>query len=1127
MARNISGNRLLLQSKVALMKVPSPGCFVSSLGNIYLNQYDELASWIFSEKQVYRALFNLPFPTSFQDWKVSVNISPDIPFENILNWSYVFLKRYSGQINDFIQISSSLDSAYNQEKKEECFEIINSIEKKYGLSYWSLKRRISLLQHFEGLEAQKKYANSIKDTANADGVVKYIAHYISYRSEDAVSPFAFINRYKAWRNDENLSEIAKSYLLYHVVAELPTKESEISNLLLIESGNTVFDHYEAFVVAAQSASVWLPQCNRSLGKLCSTLAKSIKDSRLLRIAMQSGEIVGTELAPGSGSLLVYKQFCQGDYPSAHNTATKLITEGTDDSLTWLLAALSKPDSEAPAFPILRQLNTLAGGDDSPNAAAQIARRIWALQGSSFSNCLKLCLQIESAPEPIPAENIGIRSLLPGLDNSHPFQWRWADGISDRAWLPGYVSQIDCDSPVSESEGHWRTLLRYYSAGDYANALTEAVTLSSSRHFYYRRLGIRFITASQLKLGLIKEAIETAAELFSKDKSVSVLLPVESIIESLPQGMRESLSGMLSQVILCDIYAGKKGFESHHIRRFAYEDFLSKQGILKPSDSLALMTPENKSQYIHFLQNVCVESVMDSSIVFNSSAEVAEERFAVCRLLAEIDPDNIERYQSEMKEIALRLVVKKRLREIEQSKIYVDVKSVKIVAKKELEESYSRYISFLRNGLSLEEKDFFSAVSASTSIEDFQKVLSGSIPQNERAALLENIYEYLRDEYVSSSQHGLDGYLSVRVRHGTLAGQIRGTLELEKLLTKRDAKTNLYKDNTVWPERLGVQNLKRKDAIISAFNTFSTSIDALIDEISKVWIQVKKDPEGVGLIDFTLSPQEIALLSADITEDTSLDEFIDETLQYFSRNRLESSLAEIRKRLQDEVKPQIRALLLDLQKTIEEILPDSDAADLRTAIGHALTNINITLDRIIEWFRIRATEKEEPFSIEEAISICRATRPDFQPKLSMPDNVRNYKIHGNLTSFVDMLFLVFENVVKHADTKRVPMASISAQLSEDTLIIEIRNPIGEQVATESNCARVAEIMSEVRKQAFSTSVKKEGGTGFYKLNKILHHDFCLPGADISPNLNFGFEDKTEFFVRIEIPVMRGENENINS
>jgi hypothetical protein len=470
----------------------------------------------------------------------------------------------------------------------------------------------------------------------------------------------------------------------------------------------------------------------------------------------------------------------------------------------------------------------------------------------------------------------------------------------------------------------------------------------------------------------------------------------------------------------------------------------------------------------------------------------------------------------------KLTLSKRMREVEQSKIHVDTASVKNVARDTLKESFSRYMAFIRTGLSPEEKTRLRDTRQRVAQGDVEALLSGAFPRNEMTSLLETIVVSLRDEFVSSSQHGLDGYLSVRVRHGTLAGQLRGPLEAENLVTLRDAKSGTYKPNTFWPKELRIVGTELDTGLQKALSEFTSGFDALIDEMKSSWLQIKKTPDAPGLINFVLLRPEVDFLSTVIQDDMSFDAFLDYVFEYFFTDKLEPSLKAIRHALQTSAKPRVNEMLLALQSNVEQALTEGGAWQLRAAIGRARTQFQIILARITEWFRLSKAEMlREPFHIEEAVNIVtasiQAACPDFQARVNSSMELDGFRISGNLPSFVDLLFLVFENAVRHSQLRPAPTVDVSVSLSDDILHIRVENALGVGVPSPEATATIAKIREDLHSNVFSQSVTTEGGTGFFKMQKILHHDFSAASGARKPTLDFGVSDDSRFFVHMTIPI----------
>lgn len=1115
----ISPQRALLSAKVALLRDPTPGNLYDIRAQIPSSLYSEFITWVLGQSgSVGKALTN-GFPTSVAQWRPSFSAPKAIKVRDELYWAELVIVQYAHRLKEFVACSVALDKAFLLENEPECQRLLDLIERDFGVSYWLIKRRIAFLQHFQGLEAQKRYSQTLKDCESDQNAIRYIAHFVSNRAEFTVSPFTFKTTYNHKLHGLAIPEWLKAYLRFHLLSQDPSTSENLAGLLSVECHGTIIDYYEAFVSMSRIAALTPAEFRARTLSACNNLLRSgLVDIRLSRLAAHCGGVVDSSLEPSADDLDADSLFCQGEYAVGFEKgigAIKLSDNSSSTFVTTALCAAGCGDIKASPAVIASLKTIIAGGDGTVDAAFTLARISWALQGSPISNVLAAILEIESTAHPLPGSDVSVSALLPGMGGLHPIQGRWARGSSfpqldlARTKFPSIAFGLDA--------AHWSSAMAAIEKLQYVEALEQSHKLTGSPHPFYRRFAARAVPHCLLMLDRIDEAVESAANSYVDDQSVFELLPINEIVDGLDLESKKRISGSPAHVVVCDMYANRMGPQSHYVRQFAYEDFLAAHNISKPTQLKVGADDANIRKLIYILKNVCVESVMDTSIAFHSSVEVAEERIEVCRQLVALDGKNSEEYQEEIRGIVQRLTIRKRLREIERSKIYVDIDSIKNAARRDLGEGFSRYISFITNGLSSEDQEFFDSVKEKTARGDIGTLLSTTVPRNERTALLETIYLRLRDEFVSSSQHGLDGYLSVRIRHGTLAGQLRSPLDNESLLTLRDAKTNLYKTNQAWLSRLDVESPGEQSGVSAAFNNFSKKFDALIEELLRDWIQVKKSSTDRGLIDFNLLSAEIGLLSASINASTTLDQFIDQTLEYFFRERLEISLSVIRKKLQEDAKPRIHNLLIELQTEIEAAAPSRDTSSLRVAVGRASTSVHLILDRIIDWFRLPAAEKNEPFSIDEAISICKAIRPDFQPRLTMSPELGEFRIKGNLHSFVDIMYLAFDNIVKHAGTPAVPAAEVDVKLAENALVVSISNAVGAQVANDSTREKVGAILAAVKKQPFSTSVTKEGGTGFHKLQKILHHDFCPPNRKVDPSLEFGFVGRDLFRVEIRIPV----------
>ena len=219
------------------------------------------------------------------------------------------------------------------------------------------------------------------------------------------------------------------------------------------------------------------------------------------------------------------------------------------------------------------------------------------------------------------------------------------------------------------------------------------------------------------------------------------------------------------------------------RRIAYDEFLIANGVERPSNLIVDKFPRKK--LIYFLANVCIPEIMDISFyAFPTSRSLDEERINVCLLLSQIDPENSEIYNDEIKNLTKILSIEDGLRDVDRSRVHVNIDAIASWAHTELGEQYQRYKDLLRVGVGFSSTDDFdSAVRQFNEGDENAAQDYLDYPDDEGDHLLLEMVGVLETEYLTNPNHGLDAYLSMRVRHGSLAGRLRGPLEDGKLISR--------------------------------------------------------------------------------------------------------------------------------------------------------------------------------------------------------------------------------------------------------------------------------------------------------------------------------------------------------
>ncbi|WP_157054900.1 hypothetical protein [Salidesulfovibrio brasiliensis] len=780
-------------------------------------------------------------------------------------------------------------------------EILTSIENQFGVSFWLVKTKISFLQHTRGLEAQKEYTKHIVERGCRNGFLAFSSHEYSISIEPAASIGNFAERMER-AISQNYPSCFKTFWSYHLLLSLHLTQQQINEMLRMESSGAVIDLYETLISTGQ-ISLNLEyfdlatEINRILTKL------NISDGRTGIINWLATD----SLPPTISHHKATRLFFEGDYDQAHETA---ILELKDNPASIDLidiaarsAAICKKDivkSESPLSTIISGLMKVIlysdpdriDGKNLLKFALSFAPAGWA----SFV-CSLLLRQLSNKPNSdisgllplsiISCNEVGLFSAKYMITSGHKNKYyQLFKKTHNEDFLDCYFGTCklgECKK-LPSLEAKYICLINKIINEKYDEAIRiaeEFLTKNNSNQNsfdYYRIKGLRAKAFALFTNGNLIECTEFITNTLASEYNLLDLFPVKSLVESFDKQLLNDNAANISISIVHDIYHKEVDQKLEHLRRYSYLDFLEAHKIKRPSQLREIENNFDKKELIYFLQFLCVEQNMD--LAFSGSEQVAKERAAVCKYLTELCPSETETYQSEIKDIYRQLMVKKKAHEVEKSKIYVDLTSLKMEARKDFKEKYDRYKSYLSEGLDEKSFEYLSKLRETVKDRDTKTIFGLKAPDNEMTSVATSLITGLRDIFVSNTQHGLDGYLCVRIRHNTLPAKLRGPLETESLITNVDSNTQKYKENNALFEKLNVHDPSLKAGLVNCFNDFANKYDSLLKKINKEWIQVKTNSDETGLFDLTLYRPHIGLITSQIEEDTSFDEFVDTVFEVF-------------------------------------------------------------------------------------------------------------------------------------------------------------------------------------------------------------------------------------------------------
>jgi hypothetical protein len=647
----------------------------------------------------------------------------------------------------------------------------------------------------------------------------------------------------------------------------------------------------------------------------------------------------------------------------------------------------------------------------------------------------------------------------------------------------------------------------------------------------RRRLVPIKVAALLQVERLEDAIGVTAWACSHDPDIASLLPLREMVDQ-AKPQRTNIVDKLSLAILFDLYLERfVDDDAFQLMQFAYEDYLTSCNVQRPSELLGKSDLADTSKVVYFLQNIAIPEVMDVSFwLFKRSRDTLGERVAVCQALVELDPFQEAAYRDEIKDISRLLGVQDGLEDVDRSRVYVNVPKLQRWAETELRESYDRYQALLRAGVIPDDPGEFDKVLKDLAAGKGTLDRFTNYPADEAGQLLLDIYNSVAAKYLHDPDIGLDAYLSMRIRHGSLAGHIRGPFEEQGLLAVRDQGTNQYRTLKV-PDVIDSDETDAWATAKRAIEAFSREFDRHIDALAKEKLQIKSDAKPNGLFVFDPAPIIIYYLRANIDKGSTFAEFLNHVIDALG-TYMAWSLQNVRKYITEDFNDAVARAVEQFRNSLDEGAPASSRSALREVVNRALPDLHGSIERVASWFapdpegERRALRTMDQI-VEIAIEATNNAHRGFTPEIKLDVEDLGLQSTDTLIEFTDILFTILDNIYSHSGMATSPVIDIriaSAGVLEEgsrRVRIEVINRIGHGVRTHASERRLERINAQIQSGDYRALSKVEGGTGFLKLKRIV-------ALDNRQTLNFGYQrDSDEFFVEIVMYMVFKEDHPIVS
>lgn len=185
-------------------------------------------------------------------------------------------------------------------------------------------------------------------------------------------------------------------------------------------------------------------------------------------------------------------------------------------------------------------------------------------------------------------------------------------------------------------------------------------------------------------------------------------------------------------------------------------------------------------------------------------EVEKVRIDILRNLMALDEKNKKTYYDEINKIMLKRSIRDKIKQFNQSRIYVDTEKIGDEYYEIFKENYDKYMLLK----SFDEKLSMLDITSEKYLDDLKKIMENintrlkqDVNYSQEVVVLKDLISRIADQFLFNEKYGLNTFLSSRIRHGYCQNKLL-TIFYDYHLTSKSLEntSSNYNVNEYWDER---------------------------------------------------------------------------------------------------------------------------------------------------------------------------------------------------------------------------------------------------------------------------------------------------------------------------------------
>lgn len=1016
-----------------------------------------------------------------------------------IRWNFKVFDCCAELLNAFIELKEKYDVLILKGKYQDALQLLKKANEEYGCSLWYLENYIFLkkvLGEKDTFDPGRNFISSLVNFWEMRSASEVSSRDYDYYVKREIAKY--VNVYP-----EQVS-LASFYTYLIAPHAFEMTETSIMHILEYMYKMPLIDRYLFFIDILEYALMQDAQCElrKSVVEYAHYLEK-IKDGYVSTfLFVTSNSVDRKRFKVELSNVEIKDMFVEGRLLEAYNISKSLLKNNPENidniNLYVELAQILDADMELDSLPqnvalIIRALSSIFSIDDSYNDSIDKIYKIifscihakWARK--LFNGITKTCQPVDS-PSQITATRyfcfgeLGIETVCEWLSSDDALDYFTSAQLPKSSYLEMRINCLKQNfaETVSNSKNeNLNKLLLLENCYD-VSIFKDMLEDKSISAIYLNRM-VKIFWRNMKKGEYFVEGIDYFLKRFFTREEYAIIAPLEEFLDFVLSGEMKEKAELRTPILLY-IYSAYFDRKKTSDLTIVCEDFFYFNKIERPSEMDIQDEKYDNEQFIFFLRYVCIPQILGPVLLsLRSAKELDKERINICQYLMQIDPDNEKEYAQEIQEITQKLVVNEGLVSIDNSKIHVNTNGIKSQISKNLRSDFNNYMYYRNHTLN-------PIMEKLREIEGFEKY---SFITSDSVQLFEEIVRTIRNEFVSGGEYGLDGYLSINIRHGTLEGEIKAPLAKYDLLTPYLTEKQQYDVNSRWLFKIkdAVDAGHARDAIVE----LNQEVENIIKYLKNKLIQVSTEEKPTeGIFDYSLSSTNIQYLQRFIAEDTTFEQFIDIVFEYLWQ-MTEYNLEKMQNLIRNEISQRFVAEFSKLAQIYKAIDAKVEFPEALRWLNEVQTDVDNALNRIGLWFRRSSESKPADFELDLAfqmgLQMIKNIHPEKQFEVVELKKEIYHPIAGDfLKNYRDIFYTLFDNVSAYA----LPIQGIirvwcELKIEGNYVLIKMSNDCDCSYDIDKRQKKLDSELQLLGKPGYLAKAKQEGGSGIPKIYKVMSVD----------------------------------------